>query len=213
MNTGRLRPLFGLASLLAILVLVASCGINNDSSPRDINGDDPSLLNLVTAKPAGASAGSGPVRIFVLAPETSGAQQRLRASTRDVGDSPAARLSSLLGPLTVADTGDRLRTAVPEGLELNAAVVQSNGTAVIDVTNELLALPRSVLVDAVSQIVFTVAEVQGVTSVELRVEGRSLQWPTGDGELRSEPLTVYDFPGFIESTQPNFPAVPSPGDA
>ena len=45
--------------------------------------------------------------------------------------------------------------------------------------------------------------------MRLRVDGEIQAWPAGRGELRNEPLTVYDFPGFAESAQPAYPPVPS----
>lgn len=202
-----------LARAVAGLTLIgmASCGISDDSSPRDIGEGDQLQLVAAAAQAAGSTSGSD--RIFLLAPETASEPRKLRASTRDVGDSATLRLKSLFDALTVTDTSDRLRTAIPDGLQLMSAVVRTDGVVVVNVTDELLGLSRSSLVDAVAQIVFTATEVEGVRSIELRVDGQSLQWPAGDGELQSQPLTVYDYPGFIESTQPNFPAVPSPGDA
>jgi hypothetical protein len=50
----------------------------------------------------------------------------------------------------------------------------------------------------------------GVSSVAITVDGSPQQWPAGSGELQSEPLTRYDFPGLVQSSQPAFPPVPSP---
>lgn len=210
-QAGRSRRRSRLAALALLVAGMASCGISDDSSPRDIAESNRSPL-VAAAAQASATA-SGRDRIFLLAPEATNEPRRLRASPRDVGDSATLRLNSLFGPLTVAESSARLRTAIPDDVQLRSAVVQADGVVVVDVTDELLTLSRSSLVDAVAQIVFTVAEVQGVRSVDLRVNGQNLQWPAGDGELQSEPLTVYDYPASIESTQPNFPAVPSPGDA
>ncbi|MEO6124609.1 MAG: GerMN domain-containing protein [Ilumatobacteraceae bacterium] len=193
---------------LTIGLVLTSCGISNDTDPRPIGEADRGVLVAPAAQPVSTSTGSD--RIYLLAPEASGGNRLLRSSTRDVGDSVTQRLTSLFGALTIAETDARLRTAIPEGLQLRAAIVQADGTAVVDVTDELLALSRSSLVDAVAQIVFTTSEVPGVRSVELRVSGQNLQWPTGDGELQGTPLSVYDYPGFVQSTQPDFPAVPSP---
>jgi hypothetical protein len=41
------------------------------------------------------------------------------------------------------------------------------------------------------------------------VDGAEARWPASNGELQSDPLTVYDFPGLEPSTQPAYPAVPS----
>ena len=54
------------------------------------------------------------------------------------------------------------------------------------------------------------SELDGVRTVRLPVDGEPQAWPDGRGELQTEPLTVYDFPGLAESTQPAFPAIPSP---
>ena len=59
-------------------------------------------------------------------------------------------------------------------------------------------------------IVFTATEIQGVRAVRLRVDGQDQRWPKGDGETREGALTVYDFPGLVQSAQPPYPAVPSP---
>ncbi len=196
------------AAIVMLAIVLCSCGISDDSSPRDVpEANRPSLV-APAAQAVGTTTGSA--RIFLIAPDAPNEPRRLRASPRDVGDSVTQRLNSLFGPLTVAEGSARLRTAIPEGLRLRSAIVQSNGVAVVDVSDELLALSSSALVDGVSQIVFTVTEVPGATSVDLRVDGQNLQWPAGDGTLQSKPLTVYDYPGFIESTQPDFPAVPSP---
>jgi spore germination protein GerM len=197
------------AACLAVVALTA-CGISDDDAPRMIpEGNRPALV-APAAQASGTTTGRD--RIYLLAPEATNDTRQLRASTRDVGDSATQRLTSLFGALTVAETSNRLRTAIPEGLQLRSAVVQADGTVVVDVTDQLLSLPRGSLVDAVAQIVFTASEVPGVRSVELRVNGQNLQWPAGDGELQGKPLTVYDYPGFVESTQPDFPAIPSPGD-
>jgi hypothetical protein len=61
--------------------------------------------------------------------------------------------------------------------------------------------------------VFTANEIEGVRSVRLRVDGAAREWPNGRGELRTDALTVYDFPGLAESTQPPYPPIPTPADA
>ena len=43
--------------------------------------------------------------------------------------------------------------------------------------------------------------------------GEPQAWPDGRGEQQTEALTVYDFPGLAESTQPPFPAIPEPEQA
>ena len=192
-----------------LVVALSACGVRNDATPRDIPEGLRSPFIEAPVQAPGTAAGSD--RIFLLAPEVPNEPPSLRASPRDVGISPTARLQSLFGPLSVAETSARLGTAIPDGLQLRVATLQTNGTLIVDVTDQLLSLTSGGLIDAVAQIVFTSLEVRNVQRVQLLVNGISQQWPGGDGSLRTAALTGFDFPGLIETTQPNFPAVPSPG--
>ena len=194
--------------LLVGAIALSACGISNDSLPRDIPEADRSPFIGAAAPATGTSAGTD--RIYLIAPELPNEPLRLRAAPRDVGASAALRLTSLFGALSASEAKARLRTAIPETLQLRAATLQTNGTLIVDVTDPILSLTSTALIDAVAQIVFTSSEVRNVQRVELLVDGVAHQWPGGDGALRTAPLTVYDFPGFIETTQPDFPAVPSP---
>ena len=205
----RRRRVTGAFAALAVLLVMSGCSIDDDTAPREIA--DAAKPNLANSANQTTGATSGTDRIYLLAPDSQNDVRHLRPATRDVGDSATQRLNSLFGALTVADVGARLRSAVPDGLLLRSAGLQNNGTLVVDVSDQILDLSSNTLIDAVAQIVFTASEVRGVQRVELVVEGKARQWPAGDGELLAEPLTVYDYPGFIESTQSAFPAVPSPG--
>lgn len=199
------RLLIASAALVGILT---SCGIDTDTAPREIKeGSRPNLTSTATQTPGPAS---GTDRIYLLAPESPTDVQRLRPTQRDVGDSATQRLQSLFGGLSIVESSSRLRTALPDGLHLHSAVLQSSGTLIVDVSDQLLDLTSTNLVDAIAQIVFTAAEVRDVQRIDLLVDGRARQWPGGDGELQTGALTIYDYPGFVESTQPAFPAVPSP---
>ncbi|MCU1398932.1 MAG: hypothetical protein JWN62_2041 [Acidimicrobiales bacterium] len=199
-----------LAALLAgVLLVLSSCGIDDDTAPQEITGSDRPSLTNTESQTAGPTSGTD--RIYLLAPASPIDVQRLRPAQRDVGDSATQRLQSLFGSLTVVEVNARLRTAIPDGLTLHSAVLQASGTLVVDVSDQLLDLNSGNLVDAVAQIVFTAAEVHDVQRIDLLVDGKARQWPAGDGELQTGAITVYDYPGFIESTQPAFPAVPSPG--
>ena len=206
MNRRRLRA--AVASLVAVIA-IAGCGIDTDSSPRDISDANRAALANVSTQAAGSVTGSD--RIYLLAPDQTSDAPHLRAATRNVGGSATQRLTSLFGALTVGEVSSRLHSAIPDGLQLRSSTLQSNGTLVVDVSDQLLGLSTNALIDAVAQIVFTASEVQNVKRVQLLVDGAERQWPAADGELQAEPLTVYDYPGFVESTQPDFPAVPSPG--
>ena len=200
----------GLAALVGgLLLTLSACGIDDDTAPQEITGSDRPTLTNTESRTAGPTNGTD--RIYLLAPASPSDVQRLRPAQRNVGNSATQRLQSLFSSLTVVEVNARLRTAIPDGLTLHSAVLQPTGTLVVDVSDQLLDLNSTNLVDAVAQIVFTAAEVHDVQRIDLLVDGRARQWPAGDGELQTGAITVYDYPGFIESTQPAFPAVPSPG--
>ena len=203
MNTRRHLALICVAALA-----MPACGIANDAAPRDIPLQQRSAL--IDAPVQAPATSTGTDRIFLLAPQLPDQPSRLRATPRDVGPSIEARLNSLFGPLSVAEAQARLLTAIPEGLNLHSATLQTNGTLTIDVTDEILSLSSGALIESVAQIVFTALEVRNVQRVQLLVNGTSQQWPGGDGSLRTTALSAFDFPGLIETSQPNFPAVPSP---
>ena len=102
-----------------------------------------------------------------------------------------------------------LLTQLPPEVQLLSPPRRVAGTLNVDLSPEILELQSSALRYAVAQIVYTADELDGVRSVRLRVDGEIQAWPAGRGELRDEPLTVYDFPGFAESAQPAYPAIPS----
>jgi spore germination protein GerM len=207
MRQTRRAVVAAVAGLTVGLVSLAGCGISNDSEPRNIA---PSSQPELSENPNAVTPTGGTDRIFLLGPQGADGARQLRATPRDVGDTASQRLQSLFGGLSVVETSARLRTAIPDGLTLRSANQQPNGTLIVDVSEELLALSSSALIEAVAQIVFTASEVTEVQRIDLLVDGTSRQWPASDGELQTDPLTVYDYPGFVESTQPDFPAVPSP---
>ena len=196
-----------LAVAVAVLAVAAGCGVADEEIPRDIppaqRGDlsDPSSA-------AGVSPAGGRRIFFVLA--DGGQASVLRSVARDVGDSPAEVMTSLLSGPTAAEQASRLRTAIPEGTLLLGAQFVSQGTLQIDLSATIFDATGDALIDAVAQVVYTSNEIEGVDRVLLRVDGQEQRWPRGDGTLVSGPLTVFDYPGRVFTTQPDFPALPTP---
>ena len=199
-----------LVAVVAVLVvaLCAGCSIDPEGSPRDIAERDRGDLNANFDQPAGAATGSG--RIYLLSPEVLGQPHTLQSVARDLGDgSPAAAIQALFEGPNTAELQQMLRSAIPSGTRLLSAT-QDGGELVVNVTNELQQLTGEALIDGIAQIVMTASALSGVSSVSIMINGAPQQWPAGSGELQSDPLTRYDFPGLILSSQPAFPPVPSP---
>lgn len=199
------------ALITAVLctALGAGCSIDPEGSPRDIAARDRGDLNVNFNLPAGAATGSG--RIYLLSPEVLGQPRTLQSVARDIGATPTpedAMRALFEGPNT-AELQGMLRSAIPSDARL-LGVTQEGDELIVDVSQALQQLTGEALIDGIAQIVLTAVAISGVSRVSITVEGLPQQWPAGSGELQSDPLTRYDFPGIVLSSQPAFPSVPSP---
>jgi hypothetical protein len=206
--TSRRHRLPVLMSVALLAVALTSCSIDPEGSPRDIaQRDRRDLSSNFDDQTAGAATGSG--RIYLLSPEILGQPRTLQSVARDVGDTPADAMRALFeGPNTL-ELQAMLRSAIPPGTRL-LSVTLEDGELIVNVSSDLQQLTGEALIDGVAQIVLTASEITGVSSVGIAIDGVPQQWPAGSGELQIEPLTRYDFPGLVLSSQPAFPSVPSP---
>lgn len=194
-----------LVSVVAV-ALLAGCAIQPDSAPRNIPDEDRGPFGVDEA--TGAEAG-GAALIFLLAPTESARQQQLRSVMRDVRGTSAVIRALFAGPNS-AELADDLDTALPAGLELISQRTLGR-VSIIDVNEALDELDAVALRNAVAQIVITATALENVDSVQLRVNGEDQVWPRGDGELTDRPLTQFDYPSLVESTQPAYPSLPAMG--
>jgi spore germination protein GerM len=195
----------GLLAFVLLCVVVSACAVGTDEAPRDI--EQATVLVRDTNDDAQAAGGAG--RIYLTVPGVSGEPTRLRSVARDVGDDPDAVVAALLAGPNGDEFTDQLRTALPDGLQVITLQRRAGGIVDLDVTDEIQQLSGDVQVLALAQIVYTVSELNGIEAVRISVDGESVQWPDGNGELTIGPLTVYDFPGLEPTAQPAYPAVPS----
>ncbi len=204
MNAPRFRQLAAMVTLAASAL--GACGIGTDDSPRNVAPANQQQLGVASDRSAGAATGTA--RIYLLAPEGAGQSQALQAVARDVTESATEVISELLAGPNAQEIAGQLRTALPAGLQLLSATRRS-GVLRIDVSEELGELSGEALVAAVAQLVFTASELDGVQSTKILIGGVDQRLPAGNGELQSLPLTVYDYPGLVMSSQPPYPAIPT----
>jgi spore germination protein GerM len=193
--------------LVAMLIGTGGCGIGPDSAPRDVAPNERSLNPNAVSD--GDEAG-GTSRIYLVAPSEAGDPSLLRSTSRDVASGPGPLIKSLFAGPNDDELASRLVTNIPRETQL-LSTRTSGDVLFVDVTPEITELSGELLVLAVAQIVFTAAEIDGVEAVRLRVNGQDQRWPKGDGETSDGELKVYDYPGLVQSAQPPYPAVPSPG--
>jgi predicted small secreted protein len=195
------------ALVLLASFVVASCGIGDDAGPRDIPQASQHDLSGGTDLVGGEATGTG--RIYLIAPTGAGRSTTLQPVARNVPEQPVPVLESLFSGPNADELSKQFRSAIPVGTRLLTARPQGT-TLKVDVSKDLLQLSGDDLVDALAQIVFTASELDQVQSVQILVEGVGQQWPAGNGELQTAPLTVYDFPGRVATSQPAYPAFPTP---
>ncbi len=206
----QLRFLSLVAAVVLTGVALSACGISSDDGPRNVPPADQQQLRVATDRSAGAATGTA--RVYLLAPEGAGQSHVLQAVARDVSENAPEVIGELLAGPNAEELAGQFRTALPTGLQLLSAT-RRGGVLKVDLSQELGELAGEALVAAVAQIVFTASELDGVQSVKILIEGADKQWPAGNGELQSVPLTIYDYPGMVPSAQPAYPAIPTPTQA
>lgn len=194
------------ALLLAACLAVAGCSIQPDAAPNDL----PDERADVFGEPDTGDVAAGTNRIYLLAPTDADSPQRLRSVQRDVPAAAAAVLASLFAGPNSEERQSQLDTAIPTDVELLGARL-TGSLLTVDVNDVFDELTPNGLRLAVAQIVATATDIDGISEVQLRVEGELQVWPLGSGELTDRPLTAFDYPGIVESTQPPFPAIPASG--
>lgn len=182
-------------------LLLAGCGLGEDAEPRDLP-----IENVTQRAEVSGDEATGTGRIYLIA--QSDEQTLLRSVARGVETTPSALLESLLAGPNADELSAGLFSSIPQELEVLST--QTVGSVLtIDMNDALSELTSETLTDALAQIVATSTELDSVQRVRLRVNGETRAWPTGDGRLSTDPLSLYDYPNVIETTQPALPSLPS----
>lgn len=182
---------------LAVVVSLVGCGIQPDAAPRDIPVED---LVAEQGVSSGTSA-SGADRVFLVAP---GDDDKLSSVLRNATSRENLIEVLLLGP-NAEERDAQWVSNIPSGTEVLSTRSQGN-VFTIDLSRDLIGLTGSPLAQAVAQIVYTATELDGVGAVQITVEGESLPFPKGNGDSTAGQLRVYDYPGFVITAQPDYPA-------
>jgi len=187
-----------------VLALLASCAIREDAAPRNIADDGSVTFGQV----ATGDAAAGDRSIYLLAPGGPDELSQLRSVRRETPVDPVEVLRSLLLGANVEESADGLGSAIPPELEVRSARTVG-ARLTIDMNDALSELTDVGLRAALAQIVATATDIGQVQQVRLRVDGQNQAWPIANGEIVDRPLTIYDFSGFLETSQPAFTALPS----
>ncbi len=191
------------AFLVAVVGLVG-CAIQVDESARPIPERDRGQFGVQEA----GDAAAGTSRIFLLAPATGDQDASLRSVRRNVPDNPEDIFNSLIAGPNDSEREAGLSSFLPDDIQLESARLRGR-TLTINVNDVFDGLTPDALRVAVAQLVATANEIDTVEQLRLQINGENQVWPLGDGQNTDRLLSIYDYPGFVESSQPAYPSVPS----
>lgn len=181
----------GVAAAVLALALSAGCGIPVDDHSRPLASDEIPSSVPGAALPAPAPAPAGERSISVEVFLISGSQ--LAAVGRQVPAPLTAdkALTEVVRGPTPLERGRGLRSALPGSLRLLGTV--AHDVPLIDVTESLTGVDGEEQILALAQLVFTLTGLPTVNGVSFARDGRPVEVPTGDGELKRGPLGREDF--------------------
>ena len=185
-------------AIAAVAVLATGCAIDADAVPRDVPEDE-RLLSVVIE----GSAAAGGERIYLVGP---GEDRLLRSVPREAFTREELISTLLRGP-NDDEVAAQYSTVIPPATELRGVRTQGQ-TLTIDLSDDLTELNTASLIEAIAQIVYTAAEIEGVRTVRIAIDGETQAWTTADGSSKTD-LRTFDYPGFVQSARPAFPAAPA----
>ena len=183
------RPALALATATIIalaMLVVASCGVPLDSSPRAITRT--TIAGDEIPPTTSASPGAAEVSVYFLR------EDRLEEVRYPVSGEPslsAAVAFALASPAEGSPAG--LTTAVPPGTELRNSSV-TDGVATLDLSSEINDISGENQKQAFAQIVFTALSIRGIDAVRFSIQGKAVDAPTDHGNLGQVTADDYDPP-------------------
>jgi spore germination protein GerM len=182
------------AAMVASLALVGGCGIESDSSPREL-ADDQVPEELVAPSTTGSTAAGtdAPTRtrvIWFLSDEL------LTQSPREV--EVRAEVEGVIEALLVGPSPQEqdagLTTSIPAGTELiDADLDEDSGLLTINLSEALELAEGSELTNAVAQLVYTATDFSdSIDQVRFQIEGQVRSVPT-DGGANAAAVTRADY--------------------
>jgi spore germination protein GerM len=181
-----------LVTVLALVLMVAACGLPSDHSPRQIADDKVpfELLGPSTTTATSNVAGGPSVRLYFL----DGTQ--LSVVNRTVTNrEPQMVLNELVKGLIDTDPFG-ITTAIPKDTQI-VSMSNDGDTVVVTLNNAILNIGGAEQKNAFGQMVFTVTDL-GIHAIRFRVtdasggNGQDVPTPTDNG-AKAEPLTRSDF--------------------
>ena len=191
------------AVALALVVLVAGCGVPRDEEPRALDPAN-APFRVFEQGPSQAPQGDGRVALYFV---RSG---RVVLQTRAVERSTQIDelLQLLLEGPTVEEVQAGTTSALPTTFTVEDVEVGADGIAVVTLGSGATQTSTSPL--GFAQIVATLTAPGRARAVRFRQEGVDLRVPRGDGSLTSEPVDRDDYADLLALATPPPTSAPSP---
>jgi len=175
-----------MAALVLALALLGGCGIESDSSPRELAEDqvpEELVAPITTTTEAGSDAPTRTREIWFLSDDM------LRSTPREVevrAGIAGAIEAVLAGPSPQEQTAS-LTTSIPAGTELlEVRQAEDSGLLTIDLTDELQLQEGSELRNAVAQLVYTATSFNDTSDqVRFQIDGQVVSVPADEGATAS----------------------------
>lgn len=198
------------SGILAITVALSACSFGAESAPRTIPDRQRGKLSIGFGSPQGLD---GDVRLYLPRLDIDdGASLGSVARPLDEND-PDVLVEELIRMLVAGPTTDEraigFGTAIPMDTQL-LGVSPAASRITVDLTGTIASLPTEQLVVALAQIVYTMSEGFFTREVIVQVDGRTMSWPREDGTFTAEPLTIFDYPTAVLTSQPAYPGIIAP---
>lgn len=192
-----MRRRAAMGAVVAVVSVVAACGVREDRSPRPLASDEVPFGLLAPAtsivEPSPGTSDTEQSTIWLV--DNEGLLARSRRAIQPPVDVVDV-IQVLLDPVTEAEAAAGLRSNIPAGTELLGVDGPANGLVTVDLSGEFLAVTGELQRLALAQVVFTVSGLANVDRVLFRFDGQDAEVPGRGDELTGEPLTRADFEQF-----------------
>ena len=182
--------------LVAGLLLVAGCGLSENSKPRVIAAADvPEELidpNPATTTTVVPSPTTTVVSVYYVIQQDG--QTRLVARPREVAD--ASRAADRLAALLLPPTPDELAAGILTSIPADTVVIDTDlvgDELVVGLSASLFDVQGEELRNAFAQLVWTATELDTVRRVRFRVDGQDVNAPDANGIEQSRPVQRGDY--------------------
>lgn len=178
---------------LVVALLAAGCGINAESSPRNIPAQEVpfDLLAPTSSTVVSVPRETSTARIYLLS------NGRLVTVSRQVA-SPST-LGTVMASLVQGPTPEEADRGLTSAVDRETRVLSAeivNGTAVINLSEAFSRIGVRDQISALAQVVFTATALPDVSRVQVLLDGAKVLVPRADGTSTDAPLRRSDYSGF-----------------